>query len=60
MIAQEITIKIKSLTANGAQNKAQYVEQIANNLDMEALKILATKSKKPGMSDKVKKFKNLM
>ena len=43
-----------------ADKKAAAVEKIANNLDLDALEILARKSAKKGMSDKVRKFKNLM
>jgi hypothetical protein len=53
-------IKIKALSKTEADNKAKHVEQIANNLDEAALQILAQKSAKPGMSDKVRQFAGYM
>ncbi len=60
MFVYPLTIKIKDVTIGNADKKAKAVETIANNLDLEALEILAKKSSKPGMSKKVKQFKNLM
>jgi hypothetical protein len=56
-MAQQINIKGLPQVAN---KKAQLVEIIANNLDVEALEILAEKSKKPNISAKLKKFKNMI
>ena len=56
----KIEINVKALTTNEANNKAKAVETLAKNLDEEALLILADKSNKPGMSNKVRKFKSLM
>jgi len=53
-------IEIKEMIKLNAVKKAKAVEQLASNLDLEALEILADKSKKTGMSQKVKKFKLMM
>jgi len=53
-------ISIKEMIRPNAEKRAKAVEQLANNLDLEALEILADKSKKDGMSKKVKKFKKMM
>ncbi|MDX1349653.1 MAG: hypothetical protein R3279_05370 [Putridiphycobacter sp.] len=55
-----VEINILDLNQANAQKKAKAVEQLANNLDVSALEILAQKSGKPGMSDKVRRFKALM
>jgi len=60
MFDYKIEIIIKDLTKDNASAKAKAAEIIANNIDLEALQILASKSNKPGVSNKVKKFKNLM
>lgn len=53
-------IKIKTLSQAEADKKGKLAEQIANNLDESALAILAEKSKKSGMSDKVRQFQGYM
>ena len=53
-------IQIKAATTEKADKKAKAVQAIANNLDLEALEILAIKSAKKGMSQKVKNFKNML
>ena len=57
---QEVTIKVKAITPAGANEIAKCLQELASNIDKSALQILAEKSKKPGMSDKVRKFKKLM
>lgn len=49
-------IEIKGLP-HVAAKKAQLAQIIVNNLDVESLEILAEKSKKAGISEKLKKFK---
>lgn len=53
-------IKIKTLSKDDAETKAKHAEQIANNLDANALQILAEKSAKTGMSEKVRQFAGYM
>jgi hypothetical protein len=60
MLSHPVNITIKAMIEAAAKEKAQLAEKIANNLDVEALTILADKSAKPGMSAKVKSYKHLM
>ena len=60
MAQQEVKIKIKANTPMGASNLAKLLETIGNNIDKGALEILAAKSKRAGMSAKIKKYKNLI
>ena len=53
------TIQINGLP-QVAEKKAALVQIIANNLDLEALEILARKSKKAGISQKLKKFEAMI
>lgn len=41
-------------------DKKECLKLLAQNLDLEALRIIAEKSKKPGMSAKIKQYKGLM
>ncbi len=59
-MAQKVTIEVSALTPSGAKKIGDLLETIGSNIDKSALEILAEKSKKPGMSDKVRKFKNLI
>ena len=59
-MAQQVTINVSALTPSGAKSIGKLLETIGNNLDKSALEVLADKSKKTGMSDKVRKFKNLI
>lgn len=54
------TIHITSMMETTATKKAEYAEKIANNLDEDALRILAEKSIKPGMSDKLRTYQKLI
>ena len=45
---------------NDCAQKAKALEKIGNNLDLEAINILASKSTKPGISAKLKKFKAMI
>lgn len=60
MLQFKTEVKIKGMSQSSADEKGKLVEKIANNLDLEALVILADKSSKPNISDKLKKFKNLI
>lgn len=60
MNAFPITIKINEVVMPNAEAKAKAVEILANNLSLQALKILADKSAKQGMSEKVIRFKNML
>lgn len=60
MLQFKTEVKIKGMSQSLADKKGKLVEKIANNLDLEALTILADKSSKPNISDKLKKFKNLI
>jgi hypothetical protein len=57
----EFTINLtqKGIINNNAK-KAKALEIIGNNLDLEAIEILASKSRKPGISDKLKRFKTMI
>jgi hypothetical protein len=55
-----ISINVKEMNPIIAQEKAKLAEQIVNNMSFEALKILAEKSEKKGMSEKLIKFKNMI
>jgi hypothetical protein len=60
MFSFQVTINVKEITNDKAVAKAKAVEKLANDLDLEALQILASKSGKSGMSNKIKKFKNML
>ena len=60
MFSFPVSINVKSVTNTEATAKAKAVEKLANDLDLEALQILAKKSGKAGMSAKIKKFKNML
>ena len=55
-----LQINVLDLNAQDAKEKAELVEKIANNMTLEAIRILAEKSTKPGMSEKLIKFKNMI
>ena len=56
----EVTLTIKSFSENQAKEIANYLQQLASNLDHESLKIIAQKSTKDKMNEKIKKFKHLL
>jgi hypothetical protein len=53
-------IKIETFNQAAADLKAKHLEEIGNNLDENALSILADKSKKAGMSDQVRAVKDMI
>lgn len=55
-----LQINVLDLNAQAAKEKAELVQKIANNMTLEAIRILAEKSTKPGMSEKLIKFKNMI
>jgi hypothetical protein len=59
-MAQQVTINVNAITPLGAEKIGKLLEVIGTNIDKSALEILANKSKKPGISDKVRQFKNLI
>lgn len=57
---QTVTINVRALTPQIAQTIAKNLEKIGSNLDSDAIQILANKSAKSGMSDKLRKYKHLI
>lgn len=60
MFNHKTTINVKALTCDDAAKKAKQLEIIGQNIDLNALEILAKKSEKKGMSDKVRRYASLM
>lgn len=53
-------IEITASTPMAAATIKAHIQTLANNLDSESLAILAEKSKKPGIGEKLKSFKNMI
>lgn len=54
------TIEIKAKSKLEATIIKKHLSDMANNLTVESLAILAEKSQKKGMDEKIKQFKNLI
>ena len=59
MIKYQTTIQITAPTLGVSNQKKVFLEQLAT-LDIGTLKILADKSKKNGISQKLRKFQHLI
>ncbi len=55
-----ITIEVDVLIPGGEEKIRSALQQLANNLDNSALQIIAEKSAKKGMSDKIRAYKHLL
>jgi len=59
MLRHSLEIKIQAPTGSIAQQKKIYLEQLST-MELGTLKILAEKSKKKGISKKLKQFQHLI
>lgn len=59
-MAQKITITINKGDSVDAQLAQLALQQLANNITLDNLETLAEKSHKPGINDRIKKFKSLI
>ena len=59
-MAQMITINIKKGDVVDAQLTGIALQTLADNITLENFEILVQKSKKAGMNERIRKFKNLI
>jgi hemerythrin-like domain-containing protein len=53
----KINVDVLASSKKEADEKAQYLTEIARHIDLDNLKVLAGAAKKPGMNGKIQQFK---